>query len=121
MFIEALDAAEASEIQNKKIADQALAKFRQKHADFDTLFPHGYEIVIGDGVTEKDVTDLVAKQYRYEKRRKEFHDQVRAQNAAMRDLVLAGWRPPTQPKVEARRRMTKQPDGSVIVDELDTD
>lgn len=124
MFVEALDAAEAAEIQNKKIADAALAKFRQKHADFDTIFPHGYEIVVGDGVTEKDVTDLVAKQYRYEKRRKEFHDQVRAQNAAMRDLVLAGWRPPRTEgsgKVDRRFKLDKQPDGSVIVDELDVD
>jgi len=123
MFIRALDAGEAAAITGQKVADRALAKFKAKHADFDTVFPQGINFTFdGDGeATENQVTDALAKKYRYEKRRKEFHDHVRAENAVVEQLVRDGWRPP-QPSTRedaVRRRLVRQPDGSTVVEELD--
>jgi hypothetical protein len=125
MYIEALDAAEALEIQNQKIAAEAVAEFKTKHRDFDDLFPGGVTFTfVGDGiVTKHEILDRLRKKRSYEKRRKAFHDEVRAQNAAAHDLISAGWRPPRTEgsgKVDRRFKLDKQPDGSVIVDELDT-
>ncbi len=121
MFVRALDAAEAAAITSQKVADRALAKFKAKHADFDIIFD-GRSVTFtfpeGD-VTEHDVTDALASQYRYEKRRKEFHDHIKAQNAVMEQLVRDGWRPP-QPREDAvRRRVVRQADGSTIIEEID--
>jgi len=122
-FVHALDNEEIIGIKNQRVADTALAKFRERHKDFDATFPLGVAFKFDDGdgeVIESEVRDAIAKRYTREKRRKEFDDHVRAQNRVLKELMDAGWRPPApQGEVTARRRITRQPDGSAVVEDLD--
>jgi|SRR5680860_1807661 len=122
-FVQALDNAEIVALKNQRVADEALANFKAKHHDLNVVFPLGIKFTFGDGdgeVTETAVRDVIAKRYAREKERKQLHDEVRAENSAIKALMDAGWRPPApQEEVTARRRIVRQPDGSALVEELD--